>query len=90
MSLELYPQPRGGNGVAGQIREQNQAMARAMLAVRRASKRTPVAAVHAGNPPDNFGSAARRRFDEHICWEPAGGPRLAAGCDRLLGSGHVG
>lgn len=57
--LELYAQPRGGDGVAGQIREQNQAMARAMLAVRRASKRTPVAAVHAGNPPDNFFLARR-------------------------------
>jgi glycosyltransferase involved in cell wall biosynthesis len=59
VSLELYAQPRGGSGVAGQIREQNQAMARAMLAVRRASKRTPVAAVHAGNPPDNFFLARR-------------------------------
>jgi glycosyltransferase involved in cell wall biosynthesis len=59
VSLELYAQPRGGNGVAGQIREQNQAMARAMLAVRRASRRAPVAAVHAGNPPDNFFLAAR-------------------------------
>jgi glycosyltransferase involved in cell wall biosynthesis len=57
--LELYAQPRGGDGVAGQIREQNQAMARAMLAVRRASKRTPIAAVHAGNPPDNFFLARR-------------------------------
>ena len=59
VSLELYAQPRGGTGVAGQIREQNQAMVRAMLAVRRASKRTPVAAVHAGNPPDNFFLARR-------------------------------
>jgi glycosyltransferase involved in cell wall biosynthesis len=59
VSLELYRQPRGGIGVLGQIREQNQAMARAMMAVRRASKRAPVAAVHAGNPPDNFFLAAR-------------------------------
>jgi glycosyltransferase involved in cell wall biosynthesis len=59
VSLELYQQPSGGNGVAGQIREQNQAMARALLAVRRASKRAPVAAVHAGNPPDNFFLARR-------------------------------
>jgi glycosyltransferase involved in cell wall biosynthesis len=57
--LELYAQPRGGHGIAGQIREQNQAMTRAMLAVRRASKRTPVAALHAGNPPDNFFLARR-------------------------------
>ena len=57
--LELYPQPRGGNGVVGQIREQTQAMARAMMAVRRASRRAPVAAVHAGNPPDNFFLAGR-------------------------------
>jgi glycosyltransferase involved in cell wall biosynthesis len=59
VSLELYAQPRGGTGVAGQIREQNQAMARALLAVRRASTRTPIAAVHAGNPPDNFFFARR-------------------------------
>ena len=35
--LELYAQPRAGIGVMGQIREQSQAMARAMMAVRRAS-----------------------------------------------------
>jgi glycosyltransferase involved in cell wall biosynthesis len=74
--LELFPQPRDGAGVAGQIREQNQAMARAMLALRRASRRAPVAAVHAGNPPDNFflarrvlrplqGSTPRFVFDQH-------------------------
>jgi glycosyltransferase involved in cell wall biosynthesis len=59
VSLELYAQPRGGNGVLGQIREQSQAMARAMMAVLRASRRAPVAAVHAGNPPDNFFLAGR-------------------------------
>jgi glycosyltransferase involved in cell wall biosynthesis len=59
VSLELYAQPRGGNGVVGQIREQSQAMARAMLAVLRASRRAPVTAVHAGNPPDNFFFAGR-------------------------------
>jgi hypothetical protein len=29
-------------------------MARAVAAVIRVSRRTPIAAVHAGNPPDNF------------------------------------
>src|SRR3954454_17856457 len=57
--LELFAQPRPGTGVVGQIREQTQAMARAMMAVRRASRRAPVAAVHAGNPPDNFFLARR-------------------------------
>jgi glycosyltransferase involved in cell wall biosynthesis len=57
--LELYAQPRAGIGAMGQIREQSQAMARAMMAVRRASRRAPVAAVHAGNPPDNFFLARR-------------------------------
>jgi glycosyltransferase involved in cell wall biosynthesis len=76
VALELYTQPQAGDGVAGQIREQSQAMARAMLAVRRTSRRTPVAAVHAGNPPDNFflagaflrqtqGFAPRFVFDQH-------------------------
>ncbi len=37
-----------------------------------------------------LGTAARRRFDEQISWERAGGPRLVAGYDRLLGSGHAG
>jgi glycosyltransferase involved in cell wall biosynthesis len=74
--LELYSQPPAGIGVSGQIREQSQAMARAMMAVRRASRRAPVAAVHAGNPPDNFflarhvvrplqGFAPRFIFDQH-------------------------
>ena len=74
--LELYAQPRDGAGVVGQVREQNQAMARAVLALRRASRRAPVAAVHAGNPPDNFflarrllrpfqGSTPRFVFDQH-------------------------
>ena len=59
VSLELYEQPRGGIGVVGQIREQNQAMARALMAVFRAARRAPIAAVHAGNPPDNFFLARR-------------------------------
>ena len=74
--LELYAQPRDGAGVAGQIREQSQAMARALRALARASRRMPVAAVHAGNPPDNFflagrvlrplqGSTPRFVFDQH-------------------------
>ena len=33
-----------------------------------------------------LGAAALRRFDEQIGWERAGGPRLVAGYDRLLGS----
>jgi len=57
--LELFPQPDGGAGVGGQIREQGQAMVRALLALRRASRRTAVSAVHAGNPPDNLFLAAR-------------------------------
>ena len=76
VNLELYPQPHEGRGVVGQIREQQQAMARALLAVRRAARRAPVAAVHAGNPPDNFflarralrpvqGSTPRFVFDQH-------------------------
>src|SRR5262249_53408416 len=52
--LELFSQPHGGIGVQGQIREQSQAMARAVAAVIRVSRRTPIAALHAGNPPDNF------------------------------------
>ena len=51
-------------------------MARAVLAVRRAARRAPVAAVHAGNPPDNFflagsllrplqGFTPRFVFDQH-------------------------
>ncbi len=76
VSLELFPQPREGRGVAGQIREQQQAMTRALLALRRAARRAPVAAVHAGNPPDNLflarralrhvqGSTPRFVFDQH-------------------------
>ena len=56
--LELFTQPEGGTGVGGQIREQGQAMMRALLALRRASRRAPVSAVHAGNPPDNLFLAA--------------------------------
>lgn len=74
--LELFTQPRDGVGVAGQIREQSEAMARALRALARASRRMPVAAVHAGNPPDNFflarrvlrplqGSTPRFVFDQH-------------------------
>ena len=59
VKLELYRQPNGGIGVLGQMREQSEAMALAMMAVRRASRRAPVAAVHAGNPPDNFFSVGR-------------------------------
>ena len=59
VELELYPQPRAGIGVSGQIREQSQALERAMMAVLRAARRAPVAAVHAGNPPDNFFPARR-------------------------------
>ena len=33
-----------------------------------------------------LGAAARERFDERISWERAGGPRLVAGYERLLGS----
>lgn len=76
VTLELFPQPREGSGVVGQIREQQQAMGRALLALRRAARRAPVAAVHAGNPPDNFflarralrpvqGSTPRFVFDQH-------------------------
>src|SRR6185312_3474588 len=76
VNLELYPQPREGRGVTGQIREQQQAMARALLGLRRAARRAPVAAVHAGNPPDNLflarralrpvqGSTPRFVFDQH-------------------------
>ena len=54
VALRLYRQPPGGAGVAGQIREQSQAMARAVAGVQRAARRAPVAAVHAGNPPDNM------------------------------------
>jgi glycosyltransferase involved in cell wall biosynthesis len=90
--LELFAQPDGGTGVAGQIREQGQAMMRALSAVRRASRRAPVAAVHAGNPPDNFFLAARALrllqsatprfvFDQHdaapvLLAEKFGGRRL--------------
>ena len=59
VNLELYSQPSGGIGVSGQIREQSQATVRAGTAVRRAARRAPVAAVHAGNPPDNFFPARR-------------------------------
>ncbi|HSD03667.1 MAG TPA: hypothetical protein VLB81_14920, partial [Gaiellales bacterium] len=57
--LELFAQPDGGRGVGGQIREQGQAMGRALSALRRASRRAAVSAVHAGNPPDNLFLAAR-------------------------------
>jgi glycosyltransferase involved in cell wall biosynthesis len=74
--LELYSQPRAGTGVLGQMREQSQAMARAVAAVIRVSRRTPIAALHAGNPPDNFflvapitrplqGFAPRFVYDQH-------------------------
>jgi glycosyltransferase involved in cell wall biosynthesis len=59
VNLELYPQPSGGIGVSGQICEQSQATGRAMMAVRRATRRAPVAVVHAGNPPDNVFPARR-------------------------------
>src|SRR4029450_12523980 len=59
VDLELYPQPSGGIGVSGQIREQSQAIGRAMMAVRRATRRARVAPVRAGNPPDNFFPARR-------------------------------
>jgi glycosyltransferase involved in cell wall biosynthesis len=52
--LELYGQPRAGTGVSGQIREQGQTMALAVAAVIRVSRRRPIAALHVGNPPDNF------------------------------------
>ena len=52
--LELYSQPKVGAGVLGQMREQSQAMLRAVAAVIRVSRRRPIAALHAGNPPDNF------------------------------------
>ncbi len=57
--LEPFAQPRDGGGVAGQVREQGQAMARALRALRRAAGHAPVAAVHAGNPPDNLFLARR-------------------------------
>ncbi len=57
--LELYAQPHEGAGVAGQVREQGQSMGRALAALRRAQRRAPVAAVHAGNPPDNLFVAGR-------------------------------
>ena len=74
--LQLFEQPQGGRGVAGQIREQSQAMARAALGVLRASRQGRVSVVHAGNPPDNLffagramrarqGSRARFVFDQH-------------------------
>ena len=67
----------GGSGVAGQIREQSQAMARALRSGccgRVGGRRVSV--VHAGNPPDNLffagramrarqGSRARFVFDQH-------------------------
>jgi glycosyltransferase involved in cell wall biosynthesis len=74
--LELFPQPAGGSGVGGQVREQGQATALAMRGVGRASRRSRVSVVHAGNPPDNLflagralrllqGAAARFVFDQH-------------------------
>jgi len=52
--LQLFAQPPAGDGVGGQMREQGQALARVLGAVIRSSRRAPVAAVHAGNPPDNL------------------------------------
>jgi glycosyltransferase involved in cell wall biosynthesis len=74
--LELFPQPVGGSGVGGQVREQGQAMALALRALCRVSRRSRVSVVHAGNPPDNLflaghalrplqGAAARFVFDQH-------------------------
>jgi glycosyltransferase involved in cell wall biosynthesis len=74
--LELFRQPADRSGVGGQVREQSQAMARALFGLRRASRWSPVSVVHAGNPPDNLflagqalrtmqGSAARFVFDQH-------------------------
>lgn len=74
--LELFPQPAGGSGVGGQVREQSEAMAQAMRALFRASRRSRVSVVHAGNPPDNLflagramrplqRAAARFVFDQH-------------------------
>jgi hypothetical protein len=37
-----------------------------------------------------IGTAARRRFDEQICWQRAGGPLPVAGYDRLLGFWRAG
>jgi glycosyltransferase involved in cell wall biosynthesis len=54
VSLELYSQPKSATGVLGQMREQSEAMIRAVAAVIRVSRRRPIAALHAGNPPDNF------------------------------------
>ncbi len=74
--LELFSHPVDGTGVSGQIREQGQAMARALLAVRRAGRHAPISVVHAGNPPDSLflaprvlspfqGSTPRFVFDQH-------------------------
>jgi glycosyltransferase involved in cell wall biosynthesis len=74
--LQLYAQPAAGRGVAGQIREQGQALARALIGVIRSSRRAPIAALHVGNPPDNFffvckglrgvqGSQPSFVFDQH-------------------------
>lgn len=76
VELEVFEQPRDGSGVAGQILEQGQALARAVRALRRAGRSAPVAAVHAGNPPDDFfaagwalrpaqGFTPRFVFDQH-------------------------
>ena len=59
VGLEVFAEPAGGTGVRGQIREQGQAMMRALSALQRVSRRAPVSVVHAGNPPDNFFLAAR-------------------------------
>jgi glycosyltransferase involved in cell wall biosynthesis len=58
------------------MREQSEAMLRAIAAVIRVSRRRPIAALHAGNPPDNFflvaplvrpvqGFAPRFVYDQH-------------------------
>ena len=54
VSIETFRQPDDGEGISGQIREQSQALVRAALALGRVSRRRPVAAVHASNPPDNL------------------------------------
>ena len=60
----------------GQIREQSQAMARAMMAVRRASARAPVAAAARREPSRQLlsrppGAAGRCRVHAPVCVRPA-------------------
>jgi glycosyltransferase involved in cell wall biosynthesis len=59
VNLELFAVPAEAQGVRGQMREQSQAMIRALSALRRARRHAPISAVHAGNPPDNLFLAAR-------------------------------